>query len=157
MEDIQDRRAKVEIPGGRPLHEYANLYLCARNPMLYKRKDRHAELCVLRVSTDVLDLPDVVITDGNASSCYTLFAPAPSGLSRVDAEKTFARYWAGGDLDEIEQWRRKVAKCAEVLVPDRVGPELLTGAYVSCEQSLAVFNAMDVGITATVDSDLFFV
>ncbi len=37
MEEIQDRRAKVIVPGGLKLHEYVNLYICARNPMMYKR------------------------------------------------------------------------------------------------------------------------
>ena len=30
MADVQARRAAVRIPGGRPLHEYANLYFNAR-------------------------------------------------------------------------------------------------------------------------------
>src|SRR5712691_2607983 len=49
---------------------YVNLYLCARNPILYKRQSRHAELCVLRIDPRVLDLPGVVVTDGNAASAY---------------------------------------------------------------------------------------
>ena len=81
MEEIQDRKA---VPGGRPLHEYVNLYICARNPMLYKLRSKHAELCVLRINTDVLDLPGVVITDGNASSDYASFRAAPQGLKIVD-------------------------------------------------------------------------
>lgn len=32
--EIQARRARVRVPGGRPLHEYANLYITARNPMM---------------------------------------------------------------------------------------------------------------------------
>ena len=31
MAEIQDRRQKVVIPNARPLHEYVNLYICARN------------------------------------------------------------------------------------------------------------------------------
>lgn len=39
MREMQDRRSKVVVPGaGRRLHEYANLYLCARKPMLFKRQ-----------------------------------------------------------------------------------------------------------------------
>lgn len=34
MQEVQDRRKKVTIPGGKLLHDYANLYICARNPML---------------------------------------------------------------------------------------------------------------------------
>lgn len=37
MEAIQDRRARVAIPGtGRKLHSYANLYISGRNKMMYK-------------------------------------------------------------------------------------------------------------------------
>src|SRR5215470_4652905 len=59
MTEIQDRRAKVKVPGGLALHDYANLYFHARNPMMYKRRARHAELAVLRVSTSILDVPGV--------------------------------------------------------------------------------------------------
>jgi ssDNA thymidine ADP-ribosyltransferase, DarT len=40
MQEVQDIRKGVMVPGsaGKPLHEYANLYICARNPMLLKRK-----------------------------------------------------------------------------------------------------------------------
>jgi hypothetical protein len=57
MAQIQDRTRLIRVPGGRPLHEYANLYICARNPMMFKRRSDHGALCVLRVSTAVLDLP----------------------------------------------------------------------------------------------------
>lgn len=50
MAEIQDRRDKVHVPGGLRLHQYANLYFHARNPMMFKRKDQAGSLCVLRVS-----------------------------------------------------------------------------------------------------------
>ena len=87
---VQEKRRLVRVPGGRALHEYANLYICARNPMLYKRHGQHRDLCVLRVSPRVLELPDVVVTDGNAASDYTRFAAAPDGLTIVDWDLTFA-------------------------------------------------------------------
>jgi hypothetical protein len=34
MPQIQQRRTKKSVPGGRHLHDYANLYFDARNPML---------------------------------------------------------------------------------------------------------------------------
>ena len=155
MQRIQDRRSNVIVPGTRRrLHEYVNLYVCARNPMLYMRQDQHAGLCVLRVSPDVLDLPDIVITDGNASSEYVRFAAAPDGLRIVDGEMVFAEYWT--DPDPLQYWRKKSAKCAEVLVPDCVDPKLLKGAYVSCTQSLTRFNTLSVRLTATVNPHLFF-
>jgi hypothetical protein len=122
MLEVQRIRAKRAIPGGRPLHDYVNLYLCATNPMLYRRRDRHAELCVLRVSTEVLDLPGVVIADGNAASKYTAFWPSPLGLGKIDSSLVFAEYWT--DADQIAGWHKKRVKCAEVLVPDSVDPRL---------------------------------
>ena len=154
MQEIQDRRAKVVVPGGRRLHEYVNLYVCARNPMLYKRQAQHADLCILRIAPEVLDLPDVVVTDANASSPYVRFAAAPGGIRIVDRDLTFAEYWT--DPDRIQYFRRKSAKCAEVLVPERVEPRLLIGAYVSCDESMARWNTLRVPISAVIDRHLFF-
>lgn len=112
-QDVQDLRAKKIVPNGRALHEYVNMYICPRNPMLFKRKDIHAQICVMRVSADVIDLPNVVITNSNAGGKYVRFSPAPSGLAIVDGERTFARSWKHPN-DERDEWRHKSQKCAEV-------------------------------------------
>ena len=151
---IQNRRAQVEVPGGRPLHEYANLYICARNPMRYLRRSRHAELCILRAEPNVLDLPDVVVTDGNASSRYVRFTAAPQGLKIVNKALTFAEDWT--DTNYIEYLQKKSAKCAEVLVPDVVESNFIVGAYVSCEESIARLNALGVSLEVAVNRHLFF-
>lgn len=126
--EIQDLRAEVVVPGGRRLHDYANLYFDARNPMMSRRRSKHDELCVLRVSCEVLDLPGVVVTDGNASSDYIRFGAAVDGLAFIDHELTFAEWWTDDDTDEYR--RKKRARCAEVLVPNRVPPDFVIGAYV---------------------------
>ncbi len=133
MEEIQEIRTNKVVPGGRPLHDYANLYFHARNPMLRKRAVRHAQLCVLRVSTEILGLPGVVITDGNSASGYTAFRESPAGLAIVDRDLVFAEYWT--DANQIVEWQKKSAKCAEVLVPERVPARFIDGAYVSCAES----------------------
>lgn len=154
MQEMQDRRSKIRVPGGRKLHEYVNLYVCARNPMLYRRLSQRHALCILSVSTDVLDLPDVVVTDRNAGGDYVQFRPAPDGLSVVDAELTFAEYWT--DTNRIQYWRRKAAKCAEVLIPDWVPPGFLRGAYVSCEEARVRMQQMDADLAVTIDRHMFF-
>lgn len=154
MEEIQDRRAKKIVPGGLPVHKYVNLYICARNKMLYKVKDKHAELCILRVNTAVLDLPGVVVVDRNASSDYARFAPAPEGLQNVDRDLVFAKYWT--HPDPIETWRHGTIICAEVLVPDRVDPRFILGAYVSCPDAKIAFEAKGVNIPVAINSYLFF-
>ncbi|MGB9498083.1 MAG: DUF4433 domain-containing protein, partial [Dissulfuribacterales bacterium] len=130
MNEIQDRRARVTVPGGRKLHDYANLYICARNPMMYKRHAQHQSLCVLRITPNVINIAGAVITDGNASGDYVRFSAAPKGLAIVDRDWTFADDWR--DPDQIQYFRKKAAKCAEVLVPDKVKPDYIAGVYVSC-------------------------
>ena len=154
MDEIQERRAKVIVPGGRLLHEYACVYICGRNPMLYKRKDRHGRICVIRVTPDVLDLPGVVVTNGNASSDYVRFAGAPSGLKIVDRELTFAEWWT--DEDPVEYYRKKVAKCAEVLVPDRIDSQYLMGSHASCEQARSLIRAINADFESNLNPHMFF-
>lgn len=154
MNEIQDRRAKVTVPGGRKLHEYVNLYICARNPMMYKRQAQYKELCVLRVDLNLIDLPGVVITDGNASGDYVRFSAAPKGLAIVDRDWTFADDWR--DPDQIQYFRKKAAKCAEVLVPDKVKPDYIKGAYVACQEAQATFEAQVTGVSVVINSHLFF-
>jgi len=154
MQAIQDRRAKVSVPGGRKLHDYVNLYICARNPMMYKCQAQYQDLCALKISPDIVDLAGVVVTDGNASSAYVRFAAAPDGLGIVDQKATFAEYWK--DSNPIIEWQKKAAKCAEVLVPDQVTPNYLIGVYVSCQEAKNKIQALHTGISVSIDSHLFF-
>jgi ssDNA thymidine ADP-ribosyltransferase DarT-like protein len=128
---VQERRESKVIPGAKPLHEYVNLYICARNPMMYLRRAQHEALCVLQISPAVLSLRGVVIADGNAASDYTSFWPSPSGLVKIDEDAVFAERWT--DPDTITEWRNKRVKCAEVLVPDKLDAKSILGAYVSCD------------------------
>jgi hypothetical protein len=46
---VQDRRSGKVVPDARrfaprELHDYANAYICGRNPMMYVLRDRHDEL-----------------------------------------------------------------------------------------------------------------
>jgi len=154
MPEIQEIREGKVVPGGLPLHKYANLYFHARNPMLYLRKDQHVDLCVLRISPDVLDLPGVVITDGNAASGYTAFLPSPEGLSKVERDLVYAEYWT--DEDQIVAWTKKRVRCAEVLVPSRVEARFILGAYVSCQRAARALSAAALGLDIRIDAHLFF-
>jgi len=122
--------------------------------MLYKRKDENESLCVLRITPDVLNQPRTVIVDRNASSDYARFAPAPDGLGLLAHDAVFPEYWA--HPDNAQAFRRKSMKCAEVLVPDRVDPSFIVGAYVSCKESRAALQAGAPGLPMTIDPHLFF-
>jgi hypothetical protein len=154
MPEIQAKRAQRTVPGGMPLHQYANIYFSARNPMMYKRHEDHLNLTVLRVSTAILDLPGSVIADGNASSGYTAFWPSPAGLEHVEGNLVFAEYWT--DPDPIQRFRKTRIKCAEVLVPHLIQPQFITGAYVSCQEAWDRFMATGAHLPLVIDAALFF-
>jgi hypothetical protein len=154
MEQIQQKRRQKCVPGGRPLHDYVNLCFHARNPMLYKLRGEHETLCGLRVSAEVLDLPGVIITDGNAASKWTRFDPSPDGLERLSRDEVFAEWWT--DPNPIEKWEKARKRCAEVLVPDRVDAAWIRGAYVSCESARQKLMAAGFRLPIAIDGPLFF-
>jgi len=155
MPEVQDRRAQKVVPGGRRLHDYANLYFCARNPMMFVRRAQHESLCVLSIAPSVLDIPGAVITDQNAASKYVRYAAAPDGLAHVDRELTFARQWTHPG-DQIAEWRHKAAKCAEVLVPDSVQSDRILRVYVSGEVGRQRATAAQQAKPVQINADLFF-
>jgi hypothetical protein len=114
----------------------------------------HETLLVLRVSTDVLDLPGTVITDGNASGDYVAFLPSPQGLEALDYDLVFARYWTHQDIHTY--WHRKSCKCSEVLAPNVIPPDLILGCHASCADSASRIGAVAASLAVQVNPDLFF-
>ncbi|MBO0792965.1 MAG: DUF4433 domain-containing protein [Ktedonobacteraceae bacterium] len=156
MQEVQDRRMTKIVPGtGKKLHDYANIYICARNPMLFKRKDAHIELCVLKINTTVLDLDGVIVTDRNAAANIARFRPVATGFALLDREQVFADDWRHPG-DELEYYKHRSIKCAEVLVPNRIPPAYIIGAYVSCMQSQTELAGIAPNLQITIDPHLFF-
>jgi hypothetical protein len=153
-EVIQERRKSKVVPGAKPLHEYVNLYICARNPMMYMRSSHHTDLCVLRINSSVLSLPGVIIADGNAASDYTSFWPSPSGLAKVDRDTVFAKWWT--DPNQFVAWENKRVKCAEVLVPEKLDARFIIGAYVFCEESESKLKSLAPNFPIIIDPHMFF-
>jgi hypothetical protein len=154
MQPVQDRRDQTRVPQGLRLHQYANLYFHARNPMLYKRRDEAASLCVLAVSTDALQLEGAVITDCNAASGWVRFLH-PSQWRLIDFDDVFAANWRHPD-SLARYYQHKSRKCAEVLVPHRIPPELLLGGRVIDTSARARLAAQASNLRVIVDPDLFF-
>jgi ssDNA thymidine ADP-ribosyltransferase, DarT len=125
--EVQARRASKRVWVGRssrPLHDYANLYVHARNAMLFiLLRSRQGDLTVLTIDPKVLDLDGVVVADRNAASFASLFLPAAEGIAALDETAVFAERWTSS-------YEAKQLRMAEVLVPDRVPPSLIKGAYV---------------------------
>jgi hypothetical protein len=154
MIEVQERRDSKHVPGGLKLHQYANLYFHARNPMLFKRKEEAANLCVLRISPEVRHIDGVVITDRNASSDYVRFLhPSQDALLNYDA--IFAEDWRHPN-DQITFLRHRSQKCAEVLVPHCVESKFLVGAYIVNEATAAKLKSLVFSLPITVDCKMFF-
>lgn len=156
MAVIQQRRDHVRIPGARRLHDYVNLYVCARNPMMYKlvMTSGSSRIAVLGVSATVLDMSDVVIADGNAASGYTRFAPSPDGLKLIDHALVHGD-WSGYQ-DEREKWEHKRVKCAEVLVPDHVPPDMVSRVLVPAAAAIEAVAPLAAGRPVVAAPDVFF-
>lgn len=157
--EIQKRRDKVVLPGGKyKLHDYANLYFNPRNAMMFKRKDMHKELVVLRIDATIFNKPEVVISDGNASSDYVRFYSPTQGIENLDKSLVYADDWR--DKDTFQYYRRKLAVCAEVLVLDIVEPKFITGIYVSCEDThtklIKLLQGLSILDKILINSKLFF-
>jgi len=112
MQPVQDKRDQSKWPGGLKLHQYANLYFHARNPMLFKRRSEADRLCVLRVSTQVLNLEGTVICDQNAASDYVRFLHS-SQWELLPFDDIYALDWRHPD-DQISYWRHKPEVCRGV-------------------------------------------
>ncbi len=152
MSVIQTRRDRVTVPNGMKLHQYANLYFDARNPMMYKR--RHEDICVLKVSPRILDLENVVIADRNASSDYVGFHEPLMILDRLDYPMIYAKSWMDGNY--YLQLKKKSVKCAEVLVPEKVPPQYIIGAAVKSQEDKERLEAMGFEKKIYIEPDLFF-
>jgi len=155
MPEVQERRKNKLIPGARHLHEYANLYFDAHNPMLSKRRAQNDAVCVLRVDCAVLNLNGVIIADRNAASGWVKFSAVEEGLRHINRDRVFARYWTHPS-DAYQEMSHKSEKCAEVLVPDRVETRFIRGAYVADQAALAAFNALNVELPVSINSAIFF-
>ena len=150
---VQERRQNKKIPGtNKHLHDYANLYFDAHNPMLSARRDMNDIICVLRINSDVLSLDGVIVTDQNASrDCW--FKPVSEGLPLLDKNEVFATFWVSSD--PFEAYRLKGIKCSEVLVPKCVHCPYIVGAYVANSTALNNFKQAS-SLPVEIKGNLFF-
>ena len=151
--EVQERRKNKKIPGTEKyLHDYANLYFDAHNPMLSVIRGKNDSICVLRIRKNILDLEGIIITDQNASrDCW--FRSIEEGLPLLDRNEVFATFWTSSD--PFEKYRLKGIKCAEVLVPKCVHPSYIFGAYVANKMALTNFKQA-TSLLAEINGRMFF-
>ncbi|MGB8227445.1 MAG: DUF4433 domain-containing protein [Sedimentisphaerales bacterium] len=156
MQEIQDRRKNKKIPGtDKYIHDHANLYFDAHNATLSKLRSKNNEICILQISPEILDLRGVIISDRNAARDWARFYPAQEGLATLDKDLVYAVSWKHPD-NQYEEMEHKSIKGAETLVPDKVEPKYILGAYVANQTALAAFNKLKIELTAEIKSGIFF-
>lgn len=98
-------------------------------------------------------MPGVVISDQNAASDYVRFY-APAQWPQLDWDAIFAMDWRHPG-DQIAYWRHKSRKCAEALVPQRIEPGMLLGAYV-VDAASARLASTGCSLPIAIEPVLFF-
>lgn len=121
--------------------------LCLRSERddVLRRAQQPESPSLLRVSPQVLDLPDVVVADGNAArQGMTRFRDAASDVSALDFERVHDEFWTRHG-NEAENYEHKRVKQAEVLVPDGIDPRVIVGAYAPTETGARAVEAASPG------------
>jgi hypothetical protein len=73
----------------------------------------------------------------------------------LDLSYIYAADWKHPD-NQIADWKHSSAKCAEVLVPERVPVEYLEGAYAVNKVSLEKLIEIGFTLPITIEPDMFF-
>jgi hypothetical protein len=126
--EIVTKRCGRQVPDGRSLWSFANLYFQPRNPMLYRvvLEKSASDVVVLAVRPDILNRSDIFISTGNAASSLSDILPASKGRKIISQIKsaTNKEWWK-----EEDGSKREIM--AECLVPDLIPPEFIQTIYVA--------------------------
>lgn len=106
------------------LYDYVSLCFTNSHPMVHtaQNEGRLASHRYLRISPDILELPNVQICMGVANSNGAQFLDVSAALPQIDFEVIYTRTdWADPNI----QQRLQIAEKIEILVPNLVPKELI--------------------------------
>jgi len=124
---IVTNRQKRQVPSGKSLWDFANVYFQPRNPMLYRVIQRQKnDVAILRISPKILNISGAYISTGNAASGPSEILPAKDGLDSI------FQIW---NIINNEWWKEEDGSkrqiMAECLIPDMIPAEYIDTAYVA--------------------------
>ena len=164
--EVQSLRRKKSIrapdnQSTRPLHDYVNLYPQPFNAMMVavRLEKPYLNLCVLRISSDILDIPGTLITNMNAA-CADAKAFKPSDWTLPPAEFEAIRSLSFNNSDtkanESTQKTFKRTRQFEVLVLNFIPSRYINGIFVPNERLKRSIIAITAGtIPVEVNESLF--
>lgn len=152
--DVQLIRDNVYVTKNKMLHDFANLYFNPRNAMLYSRLNEVDDLCILRIDKCVLDLEDTVVSDRNAAVGGAKFMSPLQASKRLNFDIIYSKSW---DLnDPQEKLRYKAFMMAEVLVYEKIPPNLIKGIWVANENAYKKIEIINTSIPIEIQPWVFF-
>jgi len=129
--DIVASRRQRDVPDGRSLWKFANLFFQPRNPMLFRValvEDRLEQIAVLGLGPNILDELDLFVSLGNAASPQSDIVPAAA------ARKSMPEIlrWADNEF-----WTREVYASTDA---PRGRHVLLEDADTNCQRQHSAGN-----------------
>ncbi len=164
MDAVQEIRATKIIPAAvmgedRVIHDCANVYFNAKNPMLSLRRSEKDTLAVLRLKPELITMPEAVLSDRNAAVKDANFYKAATGVHNLAMKTLFGEYWTSKYNSEETNKRNGQLRCAELLVPHSIHQSYIGGMYVVSEAvKKAVLDKFSHGcpVPITVYPSFFF-
>jgi hypothetical protein len=146
---VNAKRANKYPVDGISLHSYVPCYFAAKNPMSSKLRNYANEMVILKINPEILYLKGMIFSDGNAASCQTKFYKKLKKLNKLNWA-CLQGYWKG-----FEDGSR--LRCAEVLIPERIGTEYIEQIAVNSRESyfdVLQLTATDIDVVR--NAALFF-
>lgn len=152
---IVSSRQYRQTPDNKSLWEYANVYLQARNPMLYRvlcEKDA-SEIVIIGIDRSIMANRDSFFSAGNAASYSSdIVSIKDSGNAFKEVKNSLDNEW----WNDVDGSKRKIM--AECLIPKKIDPEYLRTIYVSndtnAEKVKAIANQYKIDVIP--EPQLFF-
>ncbi len=154
-EDIHDDGVLMlrdkEVPSGKNLREYVNLYFQARNAMLYRLVQNFGRenLAILSIKSSVIESEGSYFTDRNAATHAAEFYSDIKKLNRIDKKILKNEYWT--DSADTKQ-----KMMAEVLVEDKVSPDNIMAIYLPQKSDTIKKLVGSKNISIIIEHSMFF-
>lgn len=133
------------------IHNKVPLYFNPLNPMNSVLRNNN-KLIILEFDKRILLLNDICFTDGNAASHETHFYTSITDLKKLDWECINGKYWS-------DYFDGKRKRCAEVLVSNKIDPNMIISIHCKNESILDKVNKItnqNKSIDIYLNKNLFF-
>jgi hypothetical protein len=154
MQQVNERRNRIEPTLGGNIHDFAPLYINPKNPMLYYLcvNGQRENLILLKVTPQILLADNVAFSDGNAAVRTTNFYTNIDDFNKLNWTIIKDNYWTNHPDG-------KRIKCSEVLVQGKIPIYYVTNIFTYCEATLdkvLLLFPNHLGIETNINKQLFF-